>query len=90
MFFSLAKFATPRPDRRPLYRRIFTNRRLDRLHRYTVRGIVGFILFSTSFCLVNGVIYYWYVRPVKQEEQQLLERELIEADLAGFDVRAKH
>ncbi|KAF8357439.1 cox-14 [Pristionchus pacificus] len=76
-----------RPDRRPLYRRIFTNRRLDIAHKSVVRGIFGFIIFSASYCFVNTGIYYKYVRPLRQEERERLERELIEADKAGFAIR---
>ncbi|KAK0420714.1 hypothetical protein QR680_014842 [Steinernema hermaphroditum] len=86
MFFSVPLFARPRKDRRPLYRRIFTNRRLDIAHKVVVRSIFGFLLFSTSYIVVNSVIYYKYVRPLRQEERDLLERELIEADKAGFNI----
>ena len=48
--------------------------------------MVGFVLFSTSFLVVNGILYYKYTRPVRQEERRLLERELVEADLAGFKI----
>ncbi|KAI6240128.1 hypothetical protein M3Y99_00499100 [Aphelenchoides fujianensis] len=58
MFFSLLRAAKPRQDRRPLYRRIFTNRRLDLAHKLVVRGMLGFIVFSASYCIVNGIIYY--------------------------------
>ncbi|EPB72075.1 hypothetical protein ANCCEY_08826 [Ancylostoma ceylanicum] len=80
--------ARKREDRRPLYRRIFTNRRLDILHKTFIRSILGFILFSTSYCIVNTGIYYKFVRPLRQEERELLERELIEADRAGFTMTA--
>ncbi|VDO26272.1 unnamed protein product [Heligmosomoides polygyrus] len=54
-----------------------------------IRSILGFILFSTSYCVVNTGIYYKFVRPLRQEERELLERELIEADRAGFTVNLK-
>ncbi|PIO68383.1 hypothetical protein TELCIR_09829 [Teladorsagia circumcincta] len=54
-----------------------------------IRSILGFILFSTSYCIVNTGIYYKFVRPLRQEERELLERELIEADRAGFKVNLK-
>ncbi|KAK6014334.1 hypothetical protein OSTOST_20307 [Ostertagia ostertagi] len=81
--------ARKREDRRPLYRRILTNRRLDIIHKTFIRSILGFILFSTSYCIVNTGIYYKFVRPLRQEERELLERELIEADRAGFKVNLK-
>ncbi|VDM59862.1 unnamed protein product [Angiostrongylus costaricensis] len=81
--------ARKREDRRPLYRRIFTNRRLDILHKTFIRSILGFILFSTSYCIVNTGIYYKFVRPIRKEERELLERELIEADRAGFAINLK-
>ncbi|GMR42654.1 hypothetical protein PMAYCL1PPCAC_12849 [Pristionchus mayeri] len=76
-----------RKDIRPLYRRIFTNRRLDFLHKFAVRSIFGFLLASTSYIAVTGSIYVKYIRPLKQEERERLERELIEADKAGFAIR---
>ncbi|KJH50099.1 hypothetical protein DICVIV_03736 [Dictyocaulus viviparus] len=81
--------ARKREDRRPFYRRIFTHRRLDILHKTVIRSIFGFILFSTSYCIVNGGIYYKFVRPLRREERELLERELIEADRAGFAVNLR-
>uniref|UniRef100_A0AC34QKR5 Uncharacterized protein n=1 Tax=Panagrolaimus sp. JU765 TaxID=591449 RepID=A0AC34QKR5_9BILA len=87
MFLTWPLLATKRPDRRPLYRRIFTHRRLDIAHKSVVRTIIGFLLFSTSYCITNGIIYYKYIRPLRQEERELLERELIEADRAGFHIK---
>ncbi|CAE52904.1 Cytochrome c oxidase assembly factor 3 [Caenorhabditis elegans] len=85
MFWSRVQFAARRrEDSRPLYRRIFTNRRLDIAHKVIVRSILGFLVFSTSYCIINAGIYYKFVRPIRQEERELLERELIEADKAGF------
>uniref|UniRef100_A0A0M3HFX6 Uncharacterized protein n=1 Tax=Ascaris lumbricoides TaxID=6252 RepID=A0A0M3HFX6_ASCLU len=52
-----------------------------------VRTILGFILFSTSYCIVNGILYYKYIRPLRREERELLEKELIEADKAGFAIK---
>uniref|UniRef100_A0AC35TQG4 Cytochrome c oxidase assembly factor 3 n=1 Tax=Rhabditophanes sp. KR3021 TaxID=114890 RepID=A0AC35TQG4_9BILA len=87
MHLSLSWLYRPRPDRRPLYRRIFTNKRLDIAHKVVVRSIFGFVIFSTSYCLVNGYLYYKFIKPLKQDEREKLERELIEADLAGFKVK---
>ncbi|CAJ0580638.1 unnamed protein product, partial [Mesorhabditis spiculigera] len=88
MLLSLIRFsARPREDKRPLYRQIFTNKRLDIAHKVAVRSIFGFLLFSTSFILVNSLIYYKYIRPIRQEERELLERELLEADKAGFKLK---
>ncbi|GMT20548.1 hypothetical protein PFISCL1PPCAC_11845 [Pristionchus fissidentatus] len=89
MFSSPTSFSATRQrqDIRPLYRRIFTNRRLDIAHKTVVRGIFGFVLFSASYCIVNTGIYYKYVRPLRQEERERLERELIEADKAGFSIK---
>ncbi|KAI6201645.1 hypothetical protein M3Y96_00864600 [Aphelenchoides besseyi] len=56
MFFSLLRAAKPRQDRRPLYRRIFTNRRLDIAHKVVVRGMIGFILFSASQTVNSAMI----------------------------------
>uniref|UniRef100_A0AC34GY14 Uncharacterized protein n=1 Tax=Panagrolaimus sp. ES5 TaxID=591445 RepID=A0AC34GY14_9BILA len=87
MFFTWSLFARKREDRRPLYRRVFTHRRLDIAHKVFVRTLFGVILFSTSYCITNGLIYYKYIRPLKNEERELLERELIEADRAGFHIK---
>lgn len=101
MFFTPLNSAITREDRRPLYRRIFTNRRLDILHKsliinfnvknkfflVSVRTLIGFALFSTSFCVANACIYYVYFKPLRKEEIENLEKELIEADLAGFHIK---
>ncbi|KAK0420713.1 hypothetical protein QR680_014842 [Steinernema hermaphroditum] len=70
MFFSVPLFARPRKDRRPLYRRIFTNRRLDIAHKVVVRSIFGFLLFSTSYIVVNSVIYY---KPVSTSTNKTMD-----------------
>ncbi|VDN59647.1 unnamed protein product [Dracunculus medinensis] len=87
MRFSFINAAKLREDRRPLYRRIFTNRRLDILHKVTVRSIFGLLLFSASYVVVKSYLYVKYIRPINQNERELLELELIEADRAGFSVR---
>uniref|UniRef100_A0A0K0G0X5 Cytochrome c oxidase assembly factor 3 n=1 Tax=Strongyloides venezuelensis TaxID=75913 RepID=A0A0K0G0X5_STRVS len=87
MRFSLNNLLDRRRDTRPLYRRIFTNKRLDIAHKIFVRSIIGFNFFATSFCLVHTYFYFKFQRPLKLERQQQLERELLEADLAGFKVK---
>uniref|UniRef100_A0A0K0E3J6 Small integral membrane protein 8 n=1 Tax=Strongyloides stercoralis TaxID=6248 RepID=A0A0K0E3J6_STRER len=87
MRFSFLRLITPRPDTRPLYRRIFTNKRLDIAHKTFLRLIFGFILASSSFCVVNAGVYIKYIRPFNLEEKERLEKELIEADSAGFEVK---
>jgi len=49
-----------------------------------VRSIIGCILFGTSYTSVKALIYYSYVKPIRDSERRLLERELIEADIIGF------
>ncbi|KHN88595.1 hypothetical protein Tcan_13137 [Toxocara canis] len=67
--------------------RIAQNNQNSKTSLPSVRTLLGFILFSTSYCVVNGILYYKYVRPLRQEERELLERELIEADKAGFAIK---
>ena len=52
-----------------------------------LRTLIGFNLFGASFCIVNTYLYFKFERPLKLERQQQLERELLEADLAGFKVK---
>jgi uncharacterized membrane protein len=87
MFVSLLRTAIARPDRRPLYRRIFTHRRQDILHKISTRTIFCVLAFSLSYIATNSVLYYLYERPRQKREQEALERELIEADFAGFKVK---
>uniref|UniRef100_A0A183C0U9 NADH-ubiquinone oxidoreductase B15 subunit n=1 Tax=Globodera pallida TaxID=36090 RepID=A0A183C0U9_GLOPA len=72
---------------RPLYRRVMTNRRLDILHRSTVRSIYIAILPMLAGCMITKfALYYVYEKPVKRLERQRLEREIINAELAGFRI----
>uniref|UniRef100_A0A914GYJ7 FLYWCH-type domain-containing protein n=1 Tax=Globodera rostochiensis TaxID=31243 RepID=A0A914GYJ7_GLORO len=72
---------------RPLYRRVMTNRRLDILHRSTVRSIYIAILPMLAGCMITKfALYYAYEKPVKRLERQRLEREIINAELAGFRI----
>uniref|UniRef100_A0A0N5BPR5 Cytochrome c oxidase assembly factor 3 n=1 Tax=Strongyloides papillosus TaxID=174720 RepID=A0A0N5BPR5_STREA len=87
MRFSLSYLTNLRRDTRPLYRRILTNKRLDIAHKTFLRTLIGFNLFGASFCIVNTYLYFKFERPLKLERQQQLERELLEADLAGFKVK---
>ncbi|KAI6177702.1 hypothetical protein M3Y97_00936900 [Aphelenchoides bicaudatus] len=48
MFLSLLRTARAREDRRPLYRRILTNRRQDFLHKAATRTIFFVLLFGSS------------------------------------------
>lgn len=114
MFWSRIQLAArKREDSRPLYRRIFTNRRLDIAHKGTIIDSYLIYSFNSSHRPINSRIYcfqyillhyqrrnllqvsalslYWkrniffrFVRPIRQEEREILERELIEADKAGF------
>uniref|UniRef100_A0A1I8BRF2 Small integral membrane protein 4 n=1 Tax=Meloidogyne hapla TaxID=6305 RepID=A0A1I8BRF2_MELHA len=84
MLLSLARLSR-RPDTRPLYRRLFTNRRLDILHLTTVRFInIAFIPYVSSFLLTTGFIYYAYEKPIRKQERRRLELEILQAQLAGF------
>lgn len=53
----------------------------------TTRTIFCVIAFGASYLFTNGIFYYLYERPRQKLEQQELERELIEADFAGFKIK---
>ncbi|VDD86154.1 unnamed protein product [Enterobius vermicularis] len=76
--------ARARLDHRPLYRRIFTNQRLDLIFLVTVRSLIGFSLSLTSFIITDLIIYSVYTHPEKKRLQSIIEKKLIEADSAGF------
>lgn len=42
--------------------------------------MIGFVLAGTGYAFTNAVLYYAYVRPIRQEEDQVLERQLLEED----------
>ncbi|CEF66220.1 Hypothetical protein SRAE_2000089000 [Strongyloides ratti] len=87
MRFTFLRLLTRRPDRRPLYRRIFTNKRLDIAHLVTLRLLFGTVLLISSFSAVNIFVYYKYIKPIQREKAEQIEKELLEADLAGFKVK---
>lgn len=53
----------------------------------TIRSILGLIIFSSSFCLINSGLYYSFIRPIRKQEVENLQKELIEADNAGFTIK---
>lgn len=49
-----------------------------------VRSLVGFVLYGTGYSTTKAIVYLNYVRPIRHEEQQVLESELLEAEtIAG-------
>ncbi|KAL3121440.1 hypothetical protein niasHT_006252 [Heterodera trifolii] len=79
------KVALPSDTVRPLYRRVMSNRRLDILHRVTVRFIyIAALPFTAGALLTRFALYYTYEKPVKRLERKRLEREIINAELSGF------
>nr|CAD2167289.1 unnamed protein product [Meloidogyne enterolobii] len=57
MLLSLARLSR-RPDTRPLYRRLLTNRRLDILHLSIVRFItLAFLPYTSSFIVTTGDVW---------------------------------
>uniref|UniRef100_A0A0N5AUP6 ABC transporter permease n=1 Tax=Syphacia muris TaxID=451379 RepID=A0A0N5AUP6_9BILA len=76
-----------RLDRRPLYRRILTNRRLDILFTGTIRILIGLTLALTSVVFTEIGVYIAYVLPERKRAQKLIEQELVKADSAGFNLR---
>uniref|UniRef100_A0A914EN73 Uncharacterized protein n=1 Tax=Acrobeloides nanus TaxID=290746 RepID=A0A914EN73_9BILA len=86
MRFSELLLATRRRDSRPLYRRLFPNYRVELLFRITHTCLISCTIFLTSYSAVHGFIYYKYKKPIRREELAILERELLEADRAGFKI----
>lgn len=87
---SLARLSR-RPDTRPLYRRLLTNRRLDILHLSIVRFItLAFLPYTSSFIVTTGFIYYLYEKPIKKQERRRLEFEILQAQLAGFKFKEEN
>ncbi|KAI1729268.1 Cytochrome OXidase assembly protein [Ditylenchus destructor] len=76
-----------REDRRPFYRKILTNYRLDNAYLTTIYALQGITLWLVSFAVTNGVLYYGHLRGRRRKELEVIEREIIEADLAGFKVK---
>ena len=76
-----------RAKRRPtvsLWRRVFTTKRLDNLHRGTVYVLMGGTVLVTAFFGYNMFFYYRYQKPLVEIRKLILEQELLEADEAGF------
>lgn len=44
-------------------------------------------MWLVSFAVTNGVLYYGHLRGRRRKELEVIEREIIEADLAGFKVK---
>jgi len=84
MKLSLGHFMNRREERRPWIKRLFTGRRLDNIHK----GFVFFLVGSSVFFSVNlvfvAVNFYRNVIPERREKREQLEKELLEADKAGF------
>uniref|UniRef100_A0A914VLC3 Cytochrome c oxidase assembly factor 3 n=1 Tax=Plectus sambesii TaxID=2011161 RepID=A0A914VLC3_9BILA len=73
-----------REDRRPWYKRLFTSSRLDAVHRGTVFVLMGSAVFLSLSLAYMSINFYKYEIPLRREKREQLEKELIEADKAGF------
>ncbi|KAK6101007.1 Uncharacterized protein BM_BM5873 [Brugia malayi] len=87
MLLSWIRLAVKRTDLRPLHKRIFTDNVLDKMYRTTVVVLIGGALCMTSVALVNVMMYYKVVKPIREADRERLEKDLIEADEAGFSLK---
>ncbi|VDO41417.1 unnamed protein product [Onchocerca flexuosa] len=87
MLLSWLRLAAKRTDIRPLHKRILTDNVLDKLYSMTVISLIGGALCMTSVAMVNIVMYYKVVKPVREADRERLEKDLIEADEAGFSLK---
>ncbi|EFO27343.1 hypothetical protein LOAG_01135 [Loa loa] len=87
MLLSWIRLASKRTGLRPFHKRIFTSSVLDKLYSTTVVALIGGALCMTSVALVNVVMYYKVVKPVREADRERLEKDLIEADEAGFSLK---
>ncbi|VDN05843.1 unnamed protein product [Thelazia callipaeda] len=87
MFLSKLRLAAKRTDIRPFHKHIFTEKVLDRLYSTTVTVMIGGALFMTSYAMVNIIMYYKVVKPIRKADQERLEKDLVEADEAGFSFK---
>ncbi|KAM3724109.1 Voltage-dependent L-type calcium channel subunit alpha-1S [Dirofilaria immitis] len=82
MLSSWVRLATKRTDVRPFHKRIFTSNVLDKMYSLTVITLIGGALCMTSVAIVNAIMYYKVVKPVREADRERLEKDLIEADEA--------
>ncbi|MCP9258968.1 hypothetical protein DINM_001953 [Dirofilaria immitis] len=87
MLSSWVRLATKRTDVRPFHKRIFTSNVLDKMYSLTVITLIGGALCMTSVAIVNAIMYYKVVKPVREADRERLEKDLIEADEAGFSLK---
>ncbi|VDK70663.1 unnamed protein product [Onchocerca ochengi] len=87
MLLSWIRLAAKRTDIRPFHKRIFTDNVLDKIYSMTVISLIGGALCMTSVAMVNIVMYYKVVKPVREADRERLEKDLIEADEAGFSLK---
>uniref|UniRef100_A0A915PW93 Calcium uniporter protein n=1 Tax=Setaria digitata TaxID=48799 RepID=A0A915PW93_9BILA len=85
MLLSLLRLAARRTDIRPFHKRIFTESVLDKIYSTSVTVLIGGALCMTSVAMVNIIMYYKVVKPVREQERERLEKDLIEADEAGLE-----
>lgn len=50
-------------------------------------ALIGGALCITSVGLVNAIMYYKVVKPVREADRERLEKDLMEADEAGFALK---
>ncbi|KAL4001846.1 Cytochrome oxidase c assembly family protein [Acanthocheilonema viteae] len=87
MLLSRIKLAAKRAVIRPFYKRIFTDTVLDKLYSTTVVALIGGALCIASVALVNVVMYYKVVKPIREADREQLEKDLIKADEEGFSFK---
>lgn len=54
-----------------------------------VTVLIGGALAMTSVAVVNVVMYYKVIKPVREADHERLQKDLIEADEAGFSMKSK-
>jgi len=76
-----------KPDLRPLYRRILTNKRQDFVHRSSVLFLVGGAAFLVGVMFTKVFIYVNYEYSVIKEQREALHKEIVDAEISGFQLK---
>ncbi|CAG9536441.1 unnamed protein product [Cercopithifilaria johnstoni] len=84
MLLTWMRLAVKRTDVRPFYKRVFTDNILNKLYSTTVVTLIGGALYMASVAVVNVIMYYKVVKPMREADRERLEKDLIEADKEGF------
>lgn len=86
MLLTSLRLAVRRAQIQPFYKRIFTESLFDKMYKTAVTVLIGGAFYMSSFIILNTILYYKVIKPIREVDRERIEKDLIEAEEAGFSL----